>query len=324
MNTLRNKHVLVTGGAGFIGCNLVRTLVEKYGAKVTVLDNLFTGDSENLVGIEHEFIHGSIEDKALVSHCVKGKDIVFHLAAHNIIISNHTPEDDLNVNVGGSYNVFESCLKHNIQRVVYTSSSSIYGNPSTLPVKEEDPKHFLNFYSASKYSAEVYAKTFHEVFQLPVTILRYSNVFGSYQTSANPYCGVIGKFIEAALKGSPLKVHGDGQQTRDYTFIDDAVDATIRAALYPQAIGQDYNIGTGIETSVNDLAKAIIRLTKSSSIIKHVENRDIDNIRYRCININKSVRDINYQPLYDLQKGLNSTIQWFLQAHAKAAGVALS
>ena len=182
----------------------------------------------------------------------------------------------------------------------------------------------MNFYSASKYSAEVYAKTFHEVFQLPVTILRYSNVFGNYQTSSNPYCGVIGKFIEAALKGNPLKVHGDGQQTRDYTFIDDAVDATIRAALYPQAIGQDYNIGTGIETSVNDLAKAIIRLTKSSSIIKHVENRDIDNIRYRCININKSVRDLNYRPLYDLQKGLSSTVQWFLQTNAKAAGVALS
>lgn len=323
MNTLRNKHVLVTGGAGFIGCNLVRTLVEKYGAKVTVLDNLFNGNCENLYGISHQFVLGSVEDKEAVNACVRGKDIVFHLAVHNINVSNHAPHVDLNVNVGGSYNVFEACLEHKVKRVIYTSSSAIYGNASSLPIRESDEKRFLSFYSASKYSAEVYAKTFYEVFDLPVTILRYSNVYGSYQSSANPYCGVIGKFIEAALDGAPLKVHGDGEQTRDYTYIADAVDATIRAAVYPQAIGQDYNIGTGMETSVIELARTITQLTKSSSFIKHVENRDIDNIRYRCIDIAKSVRDLNYQPHYDLQKGLHSTIQWFLQANPKPAGVTL-
>jgi UDP-glucose 4-epimerase len=223
------------------------------------------------------------------------------------------------VNVGGSYNVFEACLEHNVKKVVYASTSSIYGNPKRLPVQENDEKRFLNFYSASKYSAEIYAKTFHEVFDLPVTILRYSNIYGPYQTPANPYCGVIGKFITAALEGTPLMVHGDGRQTRDYTYIDDAVEATIAAAVYPQTTGQDYNIATGIQTSVLDLANAIIRITQSSSPIEHVENRDIDNIRFRCIDVEKSKKDLHYQPEYQIEKGLQSTVNWFVQSLAKVS-----
>jgi len=316
------KNILVTGGAGFVGSNLVRTLTQKYGASVTVLDDLFTGDEQNLSGVAYQFVHGSVEDKDLVSECVKGKEIVFHLASRNIIISNYDPREDLNVNVVGSYNVFEACLEHKVERVVYASTSSVYGNPQHLPVRECDPKSFLNFYSASKYSGEVYAKTFHEVFGLPVTVLRYSNIYGPYQTTANPYCGVVGKFIAAALAGQPLKVHGDGKQTRDYTFIDDAVEATIAAALYPSATGEDYNIGTGVQTSVLDVANTVIHITNSSSAIQHVANRDIDNIRNRCIDVSKSKRDLQYQPEYALEQGLQSTVRWFLRSLAKvSAGV---
>ena len=319
---LRNSNILVTGGAGFVGSNLVRTLTQKYGANVTVLDNLFTGDEQNLAGIKHQFVHGSVEDKALVNECVKGKQIVFHLASRNIIISNYDPREDLNVNVVGSYNVFEACLEHKVERVIYTSTSSVYGNPQHLPIRESDPKSFLNFYSASKFSGEVYAKTFHEVFNLPITVLRYSNIYGPYQTTTNPYCGVIGKFITAALAGQLLKVHGDGKQTRDYTYIDDAVEATIAAAVYPQAIGESYNIGTGTQTSVLDVAKSVISITSSSSVVQHVENRDIDNIRHRCIDISKSSTDLYYQPAFTLEQGLQSTVRWFLRSTAKVgAGV---
>lgn len=317
MVNLRNKNVLVTGGAGFVGSNLVRALVQKHGASVTVLDDLFTGDEQNLAGVVHEFIQGSVEDKTLVSEAVKGKDIVFHLASRNIIISNYDPREDLNVNVVGSYNVFEACLEHKVGRVVYSSTSSVYGNPISLPVQESDPKNFLNFYSASKYSAEVYAKTFHEVFNLPVTVLRYSNIYGDYQTPSNPYCGVVGKFMAAAIAGDPLKVHGDGLQTRDYTYVDDAVNATIAAAFYPQAIGEDYNIGTGVQTSVLDIAKAVIKLTGSASPIRHVENRDIDNIRNRCICISKAMKQLLYQPNFSLEKGLKATLQWVLKPAVK-------
>lgn len=306
-----------------MGSNLVKALVQKHGARVTVLDNLFTGDVQNLAGVEHDFVAGSVEDKDLVQDCVKGKDVVFHLACRNIILSNQDPREDLNVNVGGTYNVFEACTQHKTKRVVYTSTSSIYGNPKSLPVEEGDPKSFLNFYSASKYSAEIYAKTFYEVFALPVTVLRYSNIYGDHQTPSNPYCGVIGKFIAAALAGEPIKIHGDGLQTRDYTYIDDAVNATIAAAVFPQAVGQDYNIGTGVQTSVMDVAKAVIKITGSASVIQHVENRDIDNIRNRCICIAKAMADLRYQPSFSIEKGLKATTRWYLRTAANTGAGAL-
>ncbi len=311
MFDLCSKKILVTGGAGFVGSNLVKALVQNYGAQVTVLDDLFTGDLENLTGIEHEFVLGSVENQELVSQCIKDKDVVFHLASRNIIISNINPREDLTVNVGGTFNVFEASLIHNVSRVVYISTSSIYGNPEKMPIAEDDRKSFLNFYSASKYSGEVYAQTFFEVFKLPVSVVRYSNVYGSNQSPANPYCGVIGKFIEAALSGAPLRVHGNGDQTRDYTYVDDAIAATIAAAIYPGAIGQSFNIGTGTETSVNELARTIIALTKSRSVIKNVDNRDIDNIRHRSIDITKSSTALHYQPHFEIREGLKATIQWF-------------
>jgi UDP-glucose 4-epimerase len=324
MINLRNAKILVTGGAGFVGTNLVHTLVKSYGARVTVLDDLFNGDEANLRSVDHEFVLGSVEDKTLVSQCVQGKDVVFHLASRNINVSNYEPREDLNVNVGGSYNVFEACLEHKVQRVVYASTSSIYGNPKQLPVKEADHRSFLNFYSASKYSAEVYAKTFYEVFGLPVTVLRYSNIYGPYQTTANAYCGVIGKFISAALNGYPLKVHGDGKQTRDYTYIDDAINATVAAAIHSQAIGQDYNVGTGTQSSVVDVAKAVLQITGSSSALQHVENRDIDNIRHRCIDITKISAALHYTPAFTLEQGLKATIQWFLRSANNAGDRAVA
>jgi len=324
MTLIPNLKILVTGGAGFVGCNLVRALVNNYNAQVTVLDDLFTGNLDNLVGVEHDFVLGSVEDKDLVSACVKGKDIVFHLASRNIIISNINPREDLNVNVGGSFNVFEACLQHAVKRVVYTSTSSVYGNPKELPIVEGDAKSYLNFYSASKYSAEVYAKTFFEVFKLPVTTVRYSNVYGKAQSPVNPYCGVIGKFIDAALEGRPLRVHGNGKQTRDYTYIDDAVAATIAAAVSPLAIGEDYNIGTGRETTVNELAETVISLSSSSSKIESVSNRDIDNISRRCIDISKSADHLHYQPRYSLYQGLQNTIEWFCATLHKTAPAVLS
>lgn len=304
---------MVTGGAGFVGSNIVKALVEQYGADVTVFDDLFTGTLVHLEGIHHRFVKGSVEDADLLLECIKGMDVVFHLAARNIIVSNKNPREDLSVNVVGSFNVYDACLKNKVERVVYSSTSSIYGNPSSIPVSEDDRKSFLSFYSASKFSGEVYAKAFYEVFDLPVTIIRYSNVYGYNQAPSNPYCGVIGKFIDQALKGEPLRIHGDGEQTRDFTFIDDAVQATIAAAVYEKGIGNIYNIGTGVETSVNRLAELIVEITGSDVAVEHIDKRDIDNIRRRVVNIERTRHDLRYQPLTTLKDGLTKTIEWYKQ-----------
>jgi UDP-glucose 4-epimerase len=314
MYSLENKSILVTGGAGFVGSNLVKELIKSYNCKVTVLDDLFTGSLNHLKGVEVDFVKGSVEDKEIVSKCIEGKNVVFHLAARNIIVSNKNPREDLSVNVVGSFNVFEACLQHKVERVVYTSTPSISGNQTQLPISEDDKKSFLSFYSASKFSGEVYAKAFNEVFGLPVTIVRYSNVYGCNQSPSNPYCGVIGKFLEAAENGTEIRIHGDGEQTRDFTHITDAVSATIAAAQHERAIGNEYNIGTGVETSVNTLAELITEFTESKSLITHIDRRDIDNIRRRVVNIERTRHDLKYQPLMTLKNGLRETMDWYRTA----------
>lgn len=311
MTDLTGKKILVTGGAGFIGSNLVKRLIQKYDAQVTVLDDLFTGDVKHLEGVPCHFVKGSVEDVATVNELVSCNEIVFHLAARNIIVSNKNPREDLEVNVVGSFNVFEACLKYKTQRVVYASTSSVYGNPSQLPIKEEDHKSFLSFYAASKYTGEVYAKAFFEVNDLPVSIVRYSNVYGSNQSHKNPYCGVIGKFVKSALLHEPIYIHGDGEQTRDFTFIDDAVEATIGAAVYSKAVGEIYNVGSGVETSINRLAELITEAAGSSSRIGNIENRDIDNIRRRVVDIEKGRHDLKYQPQFSIKRGLQHTLNWY-------------
>lgn len=304
---------VVTGGAGFIGCNLVRALVRQHGIAVTAVDDLYTGSLQNLEDVisDIEFVHGSVLDTELLEKTITGADLVFHLAARNIIASSQDPLADLEVNAKGTLNVLRACLNSNVKKVVYASTSSIYGNPRYLPVAEDEPPMLLNFYSVSKFAGEGYCNVFFELYDLPVVVVRYSNVYGYYQSPDNPYCGVIGKFIAWALKGEPLIIHGDGEQTRDFTFVEDAVKATIAAALSPRTTGKIYNIGTGREISINQLARMILKATHSQSEILHVEKRDIDNVRRRVLNIERLRRDLKFLPRYTLEEGIRKTVEWF-------------
>ena len=302
------KNVLVTGGAGFVGSNLVRRLVQDGDCRVTVLDDFFTGERQHLQGLDVNLVEGSVVDAELVEKLAQDKDVIFHLACRNIIVSGQMPRQDLEVNVIGTFNVLEAARSQKVGRVVYTSTSSIYGNPRYIPILEEELPKFLNFYSSSKYAGESYAHTFYEMYGVPVTILRYSNVYGPNQSPRNPYCGVIGKFLTAAMQGQPLNIHGDGEQTRDYTFVDDAIEATIQAARCPKALGEVYNVGTEVETSVNRLAQLVLEVTKSSSPIVYIDKRDIDNIRRRSLSIGKIRSHMRFSPRYSLAKGLQKTL----------------
>jgi nucleoside-diphosphate-sugar epimerase len=302
------RRVLVTGGAGFVGGALVRRLAEA-GARVTVLDDLFTGRAET-VPTSVELVQGSVVDEGLVRQLVGDASVVFHLAARNIIASTKDPREDFATNIGGTLNVLLAARERKVDRIVYTSSTSIYGNPRSIPINEDDPPVVLSPYAVSKLGGEQYCLAFYESYGLPVSVVRYSNVFGIGQRPDNPYCGVVAKFFAAVINGCPMQVHGDGEQTRDYTYIDDAVDATLLAAIQPRAEGEVFNVGTGIETSVNDLAARIGAAVDVPVHIVHIDRRDIDNIRRRVVNIEKARRMLRWSPQVTLTEGLNRTTAW--------------
>jgi UDP-glucose 4-epimerase len=306
------RRILVTGGAGFVGGALTRKLVDA-GARVTVLDDLFTGKAET-VPTGAEFVEGSVTDVELVNALVAANTLVFHLAARNIIASTKNPRDDFATNIGGTLNVLMAARESKVDRVVYTGSASIYGNPRSIPINEDDFLVPLSPYAVSKLGGEHYAQSFYESYGVPTACVRYSNVYGPGQRPDNPYCGVVSKFLADAHAGRPLSVHGDGEQTRDYTYVDDAVEATLLAAIRPRAEGEVFNVGTGIETSVNELGLSIGRALGVDVELRHIDRRDIDNIRRRVVNIEKARRMLRWTPQVTLETGLGRTAEWFVRS----------
>lgn len=310
------KKVLITGGAGFVGSNVTER-VAKGGGRVTVLDDLFTGSLDNIdSGTPFDFVQGSVEDDALVSKLVRDADYVIHMAARNIIVSTKNPRSDYAVNIGGTLNVLMAARDAKIERIVYTSSASVYGNPRIMPISEDERTHTFSPYSVSKLAGENYGYAFYETYGIPVSTVRYSNVYGPKQHPANPYCGVIAKFIEAIDRGEAPQVHGDGQQTRDFTYVDDAVDATLTALVSPKADGMIFNLGTGVETRIVDLIHLLSRLMNKDISPVHIDRRDIDNIRRRVLNIEYIRTRLRWQPQVGLEEGLRRTVAWYL-SHKK-------
>jgi UDP-glucose 4-epimerase len=314
------RRILVTGGAGFVGAAVTSRLVDA-GARVTVLDDLFTGKAD-AVPTGATLIQGSVTDAQLVKDLVSDHSLVLHLAARNIIASTANPLDDYATNIGGTLNVLLAARDSKVDRVVYSSSASVYGNPRSIPINEDDALWTLSPYAVSKLGGENYCTAFSESYGLRVATVRYSNVYGPGQRPDNPYAGVVSKFLVEAHAGRPITVHGDGEQTRDYTYIDDAVEATLLAAVHPRAEGEVFNVGTGIETSVNRLATSIGEALGVEIDLRHVDRRDIDNIRRRVVNIEKIRRMLRWTPQWTLDRGLVETANWYKASSFVEAGSA--
>ena len=303
-------NILVTGGAGFIGFNLVRRLA-KMGCDVTVLDDMTTGTPDAIPLLPNvKTIVDTVTDRGAVERAVKGKSVIFHLAARNIVSSVEAPHADAATNILGTLNVLEAA-KQTGAWVVYASSSSVYGNAKHFPICEDDPVNLMSPYSASKYAGENYCQVYLG-YGVPVIILRYSNVYGPGQRTV--VGGVVARFVEAVLDDKPFQIHGNGSQTRDFVYIDDAVDATLKAAWSSRAVGQVFNIGTGIETDIYRLL-AIVSGSAEFDGIEHIDNRNIDGIHRRVLNITKANQLLQWMPTVGLNEGVKMTLEWYKESN---------
>jgi len=313
---MTGEAVLVTGGAGFIGSNLIDILLEK-GHVVYVLDDLSTGKLENM---EHnledpnfKFVRGDVcrplADSLTPSELGDGPRIsaVFHLAARvDVTSSFEDPVRDANVNYLGTMNVLTYALRNDIKRVVLTSSAAVYGDTEELPVSEEAPPRPQSPYGAHKLASEQLLRIFSEQYRMSCVSLRLFNVYGPRQDPSNPYSGVISKFIDWGRSGRPFMIYGDGEQTRDFIFVKDAALALYSAASAPTGL---YNVGTGKETSVNDLASAVFHMLGKEPKVVRMPARKGEILR-SCASTELSEAAMGFVPETDLKEGLRATLRW--------------
>lgn len=304
--------VLVTGGAGFIGCNLVRRLI-KEGAKVRVFDNFSTGKRQNLADIngDIEIFEGDLRDFAQVLEATKGVGIIFHEAAlPSIIRSVKAPNTTNDVNITGTLNLLEASKVNKVKRIIYASSSSIYGDSLTLPKREDMIPNPPSPYAVSKIAGEHYMKVFQRLYGIETIILRYFNVYGPYQDPTSEYSGVIAKFITAFLNNKPITVYGDGEQSRDFTYVDDVVEANLLAAHKEGIAGEVFNIAFGKRATINNLIEYLKEIFQSNIKVKYAKHRAGD-VKHSLADISKAKELVGYNSTIDFQSGLRKTVQMY-------------
>ena len=300
--------ILVTGGAGFIGRHIVEALVGEH--TVRVLDDGSSGTPASLPE-EVTVIDGDVREPETVVEAVRSADCIFHQAALvSVAKSIETPDLSSDINVTGTMNVLEAARKANA-RMVLASSASIYGHPTQLPIDESHPTHPLSPYGVDKLTADHYTRVYGDLYDIETIALRYFNVYGPGQAGGD-YAGVIAVFIKQALAGEDITVHGDGEQTRDFVFVDDIVDANVAAATITDetAFGEAYNVGTGTSITIRELAELIQSLTDTSTDIVHVSGRSGD-IDQSEADITKIQQAFDYEPSVSIEDGLEQTIGWY-------------
>jgi len=305
--------VLVTGGAGFIGSNLVKELLLNKNIEVRVLDDLSNGSKQNLdPNIEKiDFIKGSITDNTIVDKACKDIDIVFHLAAKiSVEDSIKNPQSTNFVNVDGTLNLLMAANKHRIKKFVFSSSAAVYGCTDRVPTKETTTASPESPYALQKYVGEKYCRYFSQYYGLDTVCLRYFNVYGPHQQESGGYAGVIYKFIKSTIAGQTINIEGDGEQTRDFVFVEDIVRANMAIANSQEKHnGKVYNVGTGKETSINGLYKSIKAVSNSNLNAQHSEQRSGD-IKRSCADITLIKNELGFEPRSSLDDGLKKTISW--------------
>ncbi len=323
----RDRRVCVTGGAGFIGGHLVDALV-RLGASVTVIDDLSNADLEHLSGlIELEparvrFVHGSVLEPEAVEHAIGPASVVFHLGAVcSVPRSIENPTRSWEVNATGTIRVLEAARHAGVKRVIFSASSSAYGNATTLPVTEAMLPSPLSPYAASKVAGERLMQAYAESYGMSTVSLRYFNIFGPRQRSGSPYSGVIPKFVEAAMRGEPLTLNGGGDQSRDFTYVGNAVLANLLAGASTAPLaGRVLNIGTGTRTTVRELAERVLAAfgRPASDAVEAPER--MGEVKHSLADIDAAREAIGYRVVSDFDEGLGLTLDWWRGGAAAASG----
>ena len=311
---------LVTGGAGFIGSNTVDELVRR-GHSVVVLDDLSSGKEDNLAEVRNKitFIKGSITDIEVVRKAMHEAEYVLHLGARTSVPrSVKDPIETNRINIDGTLNVLVAAKELKVKRVVFAASSSAYGETATLPKVETMQPQPISPYGVTKFVGELYGQTFGRCYGLENVALRYFNIFGPRQDPGSPYSGVLAKFCTAFLEDTPPVVFGDGEQTRDFTYVENAVQANLLACEAPNVSGKVFNVGVGGRVSLNEVLRELGKITGKSLEAKYEPPREGD-IRDSQADISQAREFLGYEPQVPFEEGLGRTFEWYRETQTKAA-----
>lgn len=301
--------VLVTGGAGFIGSHLCLRLLHE-GHEVRALDNLSSGNRSNLADADVDLMVGDLRDPSTAAQAVEDAEIVLHHAAiASVQYSVDHPLDEQEVNVVGTLRLLEAARHAGVRRVVFAASAAAYGTDPTVPKREDMPALPVSPYGLSKVAGEHYCRVWSQVYELETVCLRYFNIFGPRQDPASPYTGVISIFARLMIDGRAPIVHGDGEQSRDFTCVDNVVDANLAAMASPVAAGEIYNIGTGRGVTVNELVAALNQTLGSDLQAQRGPTRTGD-VRESIADISRARSVLGYEPCVAFEDGLAQTVAW--------------
>jgi nucleoside-diphosphate-sugar epimerase len=305
--------VLVTGGAGFIGSHIAARFVES-GARVRVIDDLSTGHVENLdeVGRSVDFIRGNLNDEATLKRAMEGVELVFHEAAiPSVPRSVDEPRQTHDACVNATFSLLLAARNNGVRRLVYAASSSAYGDQPTLPKVEDMRPEPLSPYAAAKLMGEYYCQVFSRTYALETVCLRYFNVFGPRQDPSSQYSGVISRFISALMKNERPVIYGDGEQSRDFTFISNVVDANVRASESSKAVGKVINAATGERITLNALLEVLREITGKAGIEAEFLETRAGDVRHSLADISRARKLLGYEPQVGLRQGLELTLEWW-------------